>query len=96
MGQVPPKAELGAPTQVGRYKKKQRKDYRTTGKYLPNLKCSRQRAYPKLAAIPDWRERHNAKQRERYHSDPAFRTRKLARQRRLYRAKKFRGLKGKE
>ena len=43
------------------YKKKQRKYYRITGKFLPNLKRSRQRAYAKLAANPEWRERHNAK-----------------------------------
>jgi hypothetical protein len=47
------------------YKKKQRKYYRTRGKFLPNAKRSRQRAYAKLAANPEWRQRHNAKQRER-------------------------------
>jgi hypothetical protein len=32
---------------------KKHKYYRTTGKYLPNRKLSRQRAYTKLAANPD-------------------------------------------
>jgi hypothetical protein len=79
------------------YKKKQRKYYRTRGKLLPNRKLSRQRAYSKLAANPEWRQRHNAKQRERYHNDPAFRARTLARQRRLYRARrKMQKLKGRD
>src|SRR5262245_36929724 len=50
------------------YKKAQRKYYRTKGKYLPNRELSKQRAYDKLAANPEWRERHNAKQRARYHN----------------------------
>jgi hypothetical protein len=63
------------------HKKKLRKCYRTRGKSLPNRQPSRQRSYYKLAANPEWRERHNAKQRERYHNDPAFRARSLARKR---------------
>ena len=43
------------------YKKKQRRYYRTRGKFLPNRKLSRQRAYAKLAANPEWRERHMQK-----------------------------------
>jgi|SRR4029453_12623023 hypothetical protein len=70
------------------FKKKQRRYYRTKGKFLPNRKLSRQPAYSKLAANPEWRQRHNAKQRERYHNDRAFRARTLARQRWLYRAKR--------
>ena len=46
--------------------------------FLPNRQQSRQRAYAKLAANPEWREQHNGKQRERYYNDPAFRARKLA------------------
>jgi hypothetical protein len=57
------------------HKKKLRKYYRTTGRFLPNRKRSQQRAYAKLVASPEWRERHNAKQRERYHNDPVFRAR---------------------
>src|ERR1700752_3163493 len=66
-----------------------REYHRTTGKFLPNRKLSRQRAYVKLAANLEWRERHNAKQRERYRNDSAFRARGRARQR-LYRARRLR------
>jgi hypothetical protein len=37
--------------------KKQRRYYRTTGKFLPSRKRSRQRAYAKLAANSEWRGR---------------------------------------
>ena len=40
---------------------------------------ARQQAYAKLAANPEWRERHNAKKRERYHNDLAFRVTRRAR-----------------
>jgi len=38
------------------HKMKRREYYRTRGKFLPNLKLSRRRAYDKLAANPEWRE----------------------------------------
>jgi hypothetical protein len=60
----------------------------TRGKFLPNRQRTKQRAYAKLAANPEWRERHNAKMRERRDiNDPAFRARGLARGR-LYRARR--------
>jgi len=73
------------PKRHAAHKKKMREYFRT----LPSRKLSQQRAYAKLAANPEWRERHNAKQRERYHSDPTFRARARARQR-LYRARRKR------
>jgi hypothetical protein len=77
-------AEIRAnPKRHAAYKKKMREYLRT----LPSRKLSQQRAYAKLAANPEWRERHNAKQRERYHSDPAFRVRARARAR-LYSARR--------
>jgi len=63
------------PKRHAAYKKKMREYFRT----LPNRKLSQQRAYAKLAANPEWFERHNAKQRERHRNDPAFRARGRAR-----------------
>jgi hypothetical protein len=68
-------AEIRAnPKRHAAKKKKMREYYRTTGKFQP-----RQRTYAKLAANPEWRERHNAKQRERNRNDPAFRAKNAAR-----------------
>src|SRR5262245_54488336 len=71
------------PKRHAAYKNKMREYFRT----LPNRKLSQQRTYAKLAANPEWRERHNAKQRKRYRNDPAFRARARARQR-LYQARR--------
>jgi hypothetical protein len=85
------------PAWLADHKKKQRKYYRTRGKFLPSRELSRQRSYYKLAANPEWRQRQSAKQRERYANDPAFRAKYLAKQRRLYRARRKRlKLKGRD
>ena len=64
-----------SPKRHAEHTKKMREYHRT----LPNRELSRQRAYAKLAANPEGRERNNAKQRERYHNDLEFRARGRAR-----------------
>src|SRR5262245_56314850 len=79
------------PERLAELKKKRRKYRRTMGKFLHELS----QPYHKMAANPEWRERHNAKQRERYRNDPEFRARRLERDWLDRARKKKLGLKGK-